>query len=241
MRLRRPQKALGLKRFEGGWGRIRPEARYLAGSMPKTQAAMRTLIIAALAACLATPAIGQEFRLYAGGNATNVHETKDGDEWKGRPGFQLGADLMLGKMFYLQPGVQLLVRQLKYTTTAEESVPAFEYEYTSQAIRIPLLVGIHLFDPAEEPTLNVRFFGGPSYVRNIKAEFDDEGIEDIYTTQNDQWYLGFGGGVEMGFLFLDAGYDVAMSDVFKGEDLTTNPRANLLWANVGFRLRPIAK
>lgn len=202
---------------------------------------MRTIIIATLAAVFTTPAIAQEFRLYAGGNATNVHETKDGNEWSGRPGFQLGADLMLGKMFYLQPGVQFLVRQMKYTTTAEEEIPAFEYEYTSQAIRIPLMAGIHLFDPAEEPTVNVRFFGGPSYVIGLKAEFDDQGIEDVYTTRNDQWYLGFGGGMELGFLFLDAGYDVAMTNVFKGEDLETNPKANLLWANVGFRLRPIAK
>ena len=47
---------------------------------------------------------------------------------------------------------------------------------------------------------------------------------------------GFAGEVQLGVLFVNAGYDVAMSDVFDGERFATNPRVNFYHAAAGVRL-----
>ena len=41
----------------------------------------------------------------------------------------------------------------------------------------------------------------------------------------------------MSFLFLEAGYDVAMTNVFKDSNFDTNPKINFLHVNAGVRLK----
>jgi len=55
------------------------------------------------------------------------------------------------------------------------------------------------------------------------------------STRSTQWYLGFGMGLEYRFLFLEGGYDVAMTNVFTGEGINTNPKVNNLYLAAGLR------
>ena len=90
-------------------------------------------------------------------------------------------------------------------------------------------------DPEDEPAVNVYLMGGPSALMNLNAKLNNDAL--TVKTNSTQWYVGFGGGLEFGFLFVEAGYDVAMSNVFKGNDFVTNPKVNFVHANAGVRLK----
>jgi hypothetical protein len=70
---------------------------------------------------------------------------------------------------------------------------------------------------------------------NLNADLNNNNLS--VETNNTQWYLGFGGGLEVSFLFFEVGYDVGMSNVFKGDAFETNPKVNFLHINAGLRLR----
>ena len=181
----------------------------------------------------------QELRLYGGYNGSNVKNGGD-DQWVGRSGYQFGADLLLGNRVFLMPGVEFLTRNLNYTyagTSPDGTVhyPSQEYKYTSNSLRIPLMLGFHVVDPSTDPGINFYVMGGPSALMNLNANLNNNALN--VETNKTQWYLGAGGGLELGFLFIEAGYDVGLSNSFKGDGFQTNPKVNFLYANAGLRLR----
>jgi hypothetical protein len=181
----------------------------------------------------------QELRLYGGYNGSNVNKAGT-EHWTCRSGYQFGADLLLGHQWFLMPGIEFLTRDLDYTyagTSPDGSVtyPSQQFTYTSNALRVPVMLGIHLLDPSTDPVINIYVMGGPSAMMNLNADLNNDQLN--VKTNNTQWYIGFGGGLELGFLFLEAGYDVGMSNIFKGDDFHTNPKVNFLHINAGLRLR----
>ncbi len=199
----------------------------------------RTLFAAVAFSFWAHASVAQEIRLYGGYNGSNV--SKAGDEaWVGRSGYEFGADLLLGSQWFLKPGVEFMVRNLNYSWagTAPDGttrLPDQEYDYTSRSLRVPVMLGVHLLNPADDPALNIYVLGGPSALMNLNADLNNDQLN--VTTNSTQWYLGFGGGLELGFLFVEGGYDVAMSNVFKGNQFNTNPRVNFVHATAGIRLK----
>ncbi len=183
---------------------------------------------------VALPCTAQEFRLSGGYNGSNVAEAGR-ERWSGRAGYQFGADLVLGRQWFLKPGVHLLVRNLNYTYSGLADVPAQEYRYTSRSLSVPLMLGVHLMDPADDPAVNIYALGGPTALFNLDADLDNDALN--VETSAAQWYLGFGAGLSLGFLFVEGGYNVAMSNVFEGATFDTNPRVNNAYAIAGLRLR----
>lgn len=201
----------------------------------------RLQIFSALCGLALFPCLGsaQEVRLYGGYNGSNVSKAGP-EQWVGRAGYQFGADVLIGSQWFLKPGIEFMVRNLNYSWsgTAPDGtthLPDTEFDYSSRSLRIPLMLGVHLMDPANDPALNIYAMGGPSALMNLNADLNNDALD--VSTNSTQWYLGFGAGLELGFLFLEGGYDVAMSNVFKGNDFETNPKVNFLHANVGVRLR----
>lgn len=194
---------------------------------------MRNMLLS-LCLALAMPMAAQDFRLSGGYNGSNV--SKSGEEqWVGRAGYQFGADLTLGDKWFVKPGVHLLVRNLNYTFSEGTNIAEQEFQYTSRSLSVPLMLGLRLMDPAGDPPLNIYLLGGPTALMNLDADLDNDQLD--VETRGTQWYLGAGGGVELGFLFVEGGYNVAMSNVFKGEDFDTNPKVDYGYAIAGLRLR----
>jgi hypothetical protein len=160
----------------------------------------------------------QELRLGGGYTGSNVRQSGS-ENWSGQAGYQLGIDVILGQRFFLKPGLHLLVRNLNYTLlgVGQDGLPNGqdnEYRYTSRSLRIPILLGLRLIDPLSDPEFNLYVLGGPTVLVLINDELDNNSLE--ISTQSSQWYLGFGGGMEYKFLFLEAGYDVGLSNLFSG-------------------------
>ncbi len=181
----------------------------------------------------------QEVRLYGGYNGSNV--SKAGiEKWTGRAGYQFGADLTIGSRWFLKPGIEFMVRNLNYSLAGtgpdgSTIAPDTEFDYTSRSLRIPVMVGLHLIDPENDPAVNLYIMGGPSALMNLNADLNNNALN--VETNSNQWYIGFGGGLEISFLFAEVGYDVAMSNVFRGDGFSTNPKVNFLHANAGIRLK----
>jgi hypothetical protein len=180
------------------------------------------------------PCSAQEFRLSGGYNGSNVTEAGN-ERWVGQAGYQFGADLLLGGHWFVKPGVHFMVRNLNYSYTGLADVPAQEFRYTSRSLAVPVMLGLRFMDPADDPALNIYLLGGPTALFKLDADLDNDQL-DVETSAA-QWYLGFGGGLSLGFLFVEGGYNVAMSNVFEGDAFSTNPRSNQAYAIAGVRLR----
>jgi hypothetical protein len=181
----------------------------------------------------------QEIRISGGYNGSNIREAGP-EKWIGKAGYQFGADLQLGSKWFLQPGLHFQVRNLNYTLAGFDADgnaigTDTEFRYTERALRVPIMVGFNLLDQSDDPAFNIYALGGPTALFNLSADLDNDALN--VETNGSQWYLGFGGGLNISFLFVEAGYDVAMSNVFKGNDFDTNPRVNQARIQAGIRLR----
>ncbi len=195
---------------------------------------MRKHLLCSLLLLGATGAMAQEFRLSAGYNGSNV--TKSGDEnWVGKAGYQFGLDALIGNHhLFVKPGLHFLVRNLRYSYSNGIDVVAQDYRYTSRSLSIPIMVGVRVLDPVDDALVNAYVLGGPTALIALSADLDNNSLD--IETQGAQWYLGFGAGLTAKFLFLEGGYNAAMSNVFKGNDFNTNPRVNYVYGIIGVRL-----
>jgi len=190
-------------------------------------------MIAGTAALTCARTSAQEFHFSAGYNGTNVQ--KAGEEgWVGRGGYMFGADVKLGQRWFLEPGIHFMVRNLDFTYATAADITAQEFRYTERSLRVPLMLGRNLLDTADDTAVNVSLMGGPTALIGLSSELDRNSLD--VTTQGTQWYLGFAGEVQFGSLFVNGGYDVAMSNVFDGESFETNPKANFYHLAAGLRL-----
>ncbi|HRD51381.1 MAG TPA: outer membrane beta-barrel protein [Flavobacteriales bacterium] len=201
---------------------------------------MNTMKIIALPALLAAAALSaQELRLGGGLNMSNVREAGH-EQWTGRAGYQAGADLQLGSLWFVRGGAHLQVRNLGFSTVTLDSADAAgtlnqEYRYTDRTLRVPLLVGRNLLDASDEPVVNAYVMAGPTALFPISARLTNDEFD--VRTRSAQWLIGFGGGVTLGPLFVEATYGIAMTDVFEGATFRTNPMVNQFCLNAGARLR----
>lgn len=184
-------------------------------------------------------ASAQEFRFGGGYSGSNVSDAGE-ERWVGRAGYHAGVDLVLGGLWFIRPGAHLQVRNLNYTLAGIDSNGApfgndVEFRYTDRSLRVPLLVGRRLMHPDDDPGVNIYVIGGPTALFNLSADLDNDQL-DVRTTGT-QWFIGAGAGLELGFLFVEGGYNVAMSNVFQGEAFQTNPRVNQVNLSAGIRLR----
>jgi hypothetical protein len=187
-----------------------------------------------LAASLSSQA--QTFHLSGGLSGSNVREAGD-ERWAGRGGYQFGADVLIGNRMFVKPGVHFLVRNLRYVLldAGAGSISQQEYKYTSNALSVPVLVGAHLLDPSDDRLFNAYLMAGPTALITLKTDLNNDAIN--VTTRGTQWYFGGGGGLGYGPVFMEAGYHVAMSNVFKGDGFSTNPKVNYTYLIAGVRLR----
>jgi len=135
----------------------------------------------------------------------------------------------------LKPGLHYVSRNLYYSYTDAIDLSTQEVKYKSNSLAIPLMVGTYFMDPRDEPGFNMYVMGGPTALIGLSSEANND--QFVVKTNPAQWYLGFGAGAEFGILFLEGGYDVAMSNVFKGDEFETNPKVNYLHLIAGVRLR----
>ena len=153
-------------------------------------------------------------------------------------GHQLGGEpfpqrVLAGKVHF-SFGVQYVHSNTILSTTVlgEE----MEVTFTTGSLRAPVRFGYRFVEPSESPVFNPRIFGGVAPSLPLSWSFDEEGYTDV-EVGSAQIALTFGAGLDIKFFFIEAGYDVGLVPMFDDDSITTDPKANMLQVNAGFRLK----
>ncbi len=197
---------------------------------------MRNILSTLFAFGLVTIASAQfEIRPHVGTNFQNLTKSEDGTEWKGNPGFQVGVNLMIGNQFFLQPGIQYVSSKSELTFVAAGSTSS-SATLTTSALRVPAVIGYRFVDPSDEPLLNLRIFGGALANFPLNATFNEDGLEDV-DVGSANYGLTAGAGLDISIFFVEAGYDIGLSNVFDDKDVTVDTKQNQFQVNAGLRLK----
>ncbi|HRH70251.1 MAG TPA: outer membrane beta-barrel protein [Flavobacteriales bacterium] len=175
-----------------------------------------------------------ELRPHIGTNIQNLTESPDGTEWTGNPGFQAGLHVMIGNQFFVQPGIQYVSSKSDLTSTIGGTDASFTL--STGTLRVPAVVGYRFSDPSSEPTLNLRIFGGLGMNFPMNATFNEDGVEDV-EVGSANFALTAGAGLDISIFFVEAGYDIGMTNVFDDEDFDVDAKQNQFQLNAGVRLK----
>jgi len=155
----------------------------------------------------------------------------------GRPGMQAGLSLTYGNRYFIQPGFQWSKISTKIVN--ENTVDGTELtdETSLNVISVPLKVGMRLMDPRKENLINLRLFGGIDgyHVTSVSHSNKSGAFDDITSDDYSNLIINadFGLGLDVWFLFLDAGYQLGLTPVHSSGD---NAKANSFYANLGFKI-----
>ena len=155
----------------------------------------------------------------------------------GRPGFQFGAALTFGGQMYVQPGIQFTTLSTKVVNSNSATGTEFTDETTLSVFSVPLKIGFRLIDPEKENIFNIRIFGGfdGHHVTGVNHTKKSGKIDDYEKDDFSNLIVNadFGMGVDLFFLFVDAGYQLGLSPVYSGGDQAT---ASAFYTNFGIKI-----
>ncbi|HMQ75454.1 MAG TPA: outer membrane beta-barrel protein [Flavobacteriales bacterium] len=171
-----------------------------------------------------------------GGASTVVIDGQTHDRnVKGNVGYQAGLGVSIGHRFYVQPGVYWQTISAKTINTNQTTGVKLEDEPSVSVISVPVRVGLRLLPTMAERIVDVRIFGGitGNHVLSVK-----DGSDKIDLDKDDFKNLFMGADVGLGvdvlFLFLDAGYEFGLSPIFS--DPADPTRYNMFFARLGVRI-----
>lgn len=199
--------------------------------------AIRTKLLVAIAFGSATSAIAQiELRPHIGANTQDITRNPDGKEWQGKAGFTIGAHVLFGSEFFLQPGVQYVESRVQLTRATTVLSPTATNTLQTTALLVPVVVGLWFSDPSKKPLLDFRMFGGIVGNFPLSSSFVDYGREDTQVGKT-SLALKAGAGLDMGKFFLDLSWDAGITDVFNEQEFDLSAKSVLIQFNAGMRLK----
>lgn len=191
----------------------------------------KQLFLLAIAVSVAASAQAQlALRPYIGVNAHKLTKDFEDAAWKSSLGYQLGIDLQIGTKFYVQPGIQFEFTKNSIVPDLEE----MEIDFKRTHLRIPVMVG-YAFGGVGS-TFSARIFTGPNASILLSSE-TGEGIFDINKEDLKNAVFGWnvGAGLDFSIVFIDAGYQFGLSEVFK--NFENGSKDHFYYANAGLRIR----
>ncbi|MCZ4409971.1 porin family protein [Cryomorphaceae bacterium 1068] len=179
-----------------------------------------------------------EIRPFIGMNFSNVSDSPDGTSTQAKIGSQIGASLMIGNRFHLNPGIAYFSRSTEYSSSGNVNV-----DQTVEGVTIPILVGYRFVDPTTEPFLNFRAFAGPSLMFLTTTKYDNGEINDAVDWNDSQWGAQVGAGLDVSIFFVDVTYEFGLTNTNDGLkeqdgifDNFTEFKQNTFIVNAGVRL-----
>lgn len=135
-----------------------------------------------------------------------------GVDAEAKAGYQFGAGLLFGEKFYVEPSLQIV---RKSTDFINKNSDIDKIEFSQNFVKVPVHFGYHLLG-AEDKPLALRIFAGPSasIAGKIQKGEDQISKDDI---NNILWAADAGVGLDILFLFVEASYEYALNDFFKGD------------------------
>ena len=173
-----------------------------------------------------------EFKVFAGVNFNQL--SIDSEMYKSTlaVGYLLGVSYKRGKFFYWEIGARLNnpVYNLDDLTIPPDSSSLLDGVFSVRNIDVPITFGINFL------SITSRIVGLRVYVSAVPAFALGVGGNDLGISKDDintfNLYGQCGVGVDVAFLFLEAGFNYGFTDLFKNE-IESNPYQ--VFVNLGFR------
>ena len=183
-----------------------------------------TLILATTLAAMAQvslrPQVGINFPSF-------TEEILEG-KFKGNAGYQFGADVQLGNVFYVQPGANFQTANLELSDIGDINV---------SRLNIPVMLGLKFYGPEGDRAFGFRLFAGPNFAFNLNKDLDSA-LSEVSIRKDDlkNFHLSgmAGAGLDIGILFVDVGYKFGLSNYF--DDDITDGTINIFLVNTGLRI-----
>lgn len=156
----------------------------------------------------------------------------------GRLGAQSGFAITFGKQFFVQPGISW--NSFSFEEHNENAISGEKYidRTILTAISVPLRVGVRVIPPSVENMVNIRVFGGiiGNHVTGVNHKEKSGKVADIDKTDFTNMIINadFGMGLDLFIFFVDAGYQMGLTPVFRQGDKS---KANAFYLNGGLRIR----
>ncbi|MDX5448387.1 MAG: outer membrane beta-barrel protein [Bacteroidota bacterium] len=155
----------------------------------------------------------------------------------GRPGYQFGGAVTFGERFFVQPGIQWVTVATKLVNKNTVNGNELTDEATISAISVPLKLGLRLIDPSTEDIFNVRIFGGIDGF-HVTSVNQNKSSGEVTISKEDFSNIimnaDFGMGIDILFLYVDAGYLLGLNPVYATGD---SGKANAFYLNAGVRIK----
>lgn len=181
------------------------------------------ILLSANAQMIIKPAIGM--------NLTHFSTDKPDYGTNGRLGWQLGGTVAIGDEFYFEPGIFWLKNNWQITQDIGASNLEFDNDISS--LKIPAFVGWNVVGSPDDDR-NFHIFAGPSAM--IVTSVNSDNV-DVTEDDFNKFIIGanVGAGLSIGKIFIDAGYEWGLNDIYKKEELK-DIKHKSFWINAGFRL-----
>ena len=182
-----------------------------------------------------------EVKPTVGINLSNVRSAPDGTTTSAKLGYQIGGSLMFGTRIYLSPGIYYYQQTTQYVMqNPGGGSTAITSDEKIAGVKIPLLVGLKVINPENDPLINLRLFAGPSLLFNTKNTFSGGIPNDQINWKKSSWGAQIGAGLDVSFLFLEAGYEFGLSNTFDSNSAAGNfsdTKHNTFILNAGVRFK----
>jgi hypothetical protein len=187
-----------------------------------------SLLVAAFVLSVATYA-QVELKPAIGLTITDVSKDPYSGKAKGRAGYEIGGTVLIGKKFYLEPGVFFTKKSTEFVV---EGTSVGDLKLNMTGIRVPVAVGYHLLGN-EESLAALRIMGGGSafFVTGVDSEGADKSDFSSPT-----WGVFAGAGLDIWILFLDIKYEWSLTDVSSVTDFDIG-KHKALFADIGVRIK----
>lgn len=168
------------------------------------------------------------FKLFGGGTINSLNVSPDVYESNENVGFMLGVAYKRGKFFYYELGARY--NQYGYQLTDRLNPENGESSFSVRIVDVPITGGINLTSFVER-MVGVRIFVG--VVPAFRVSVGDNNLGITKESTNSFVLHGQGGiGLDVAFIFLEAGFNYGFSDLLK-YDIQSNPVQ--VFINLGFR------
>lgn len=170
-----------------------------------------------------------ELKPAIGFNITNVTKDPVSGQSNGQAGFQVGASVLIGTKFYVDPGVFYVKKSTEFVS---EGTDFEDFKLDMAGIRIPVAIGYNLLGN-EDSFANLRVFGGGSGFFVTSVDGGDADKDDVNTTS---WGVFAGAGLDVWILFLDVKYEWSLTNISSVTDFDIGQNRSF-FTNLGVRIR----
>lgn len=164
-----------------------------------------------------------EIKPTVGFNLSNVNSAPSGTQTSAKMGYQIGGSLMFGNRIYVAPGFFYFQQVTQYIfDNPSGSTTTITSDEKNAGVKIPVLVGYKIINPENDPFFNLRLFAGPSLLFNTKNTFSNGVNNDEINWKKTTWGFQVGAGLDVSFVFVEAGYEFGLTNTIDGDTAGEN-------------------